>query len=1375
MHEYVVRTMAAAGVAALALAGAAEARFAPTAAGLPVMTRAPSVNGVIEEEEWNGAARWVGVCGLGGSTLTHRAATLWLGSDGRRIYLAVKSETPPDRPLVANHKPAEDDSDTEAFRDDSIEVWLDPYKQASPARGLYQGIFNSLGALYDVNHQPPDAWRGDWQVANRVVDGWWHCEASISLESLGAKGPLPGQTWGFRLVRNWRAPGKQAPLSPLALHFSDRGSMCVVRWLAAAPVVQMLDTRTADGKQVSYSLRLRNPCQAPVTVHLRLDSQPTDSQHAYLEETVTLAPGETRPFKLDHFACHAEEPIYTRVHVASPDGAAVYFHREYTWHVGRPAKRWGEIVKELTPLDRIRNALTFHASFDEGVDADFAKGDATGNPAVVGEGRVQLVEGVSGKALLSGRDGVGMMYEIAGNLKIEEGTLSMWVRRVEWLDAKGDMSHSLFQVGRPGKGYFGFQKARFNRSLPYVQFYMIQYPWRQSLALNVAGDVTGWKPSEWHWIVMTWTAEQMSLYVDGLKKGSRGFTPPLSERDLTSTRFSIGKTSGGSEQTAVDEVRVFDRAFSEAEVRRARLFCQSSEGAAAWEAVQFDFGHYPYSRKLKARVDLNALKGREQVRGARLELRRVGSDEPLATIELPPFENAASEVIADVPDLPDGQYQLALRLEGGPEELRGELVREFPRQRFEWEGNRIGMSERILPPFTPIEVRGRTVRTVLREHVVSEQGLWQQVVAKGEPILAGPIGFEITINGKRRETEGRSLSVARKSDLEANVAAEWTAGAVTGRVTGRFDYDGMLDCGLELSGGEVDRVDLVIPVKDAMAPLGHFCGERLRANFAGYVPEGQGVVWDASKTLKHDLVGPFCPYIWVGAEERGICWFAENDRGWAVVDKTPCQEIERRDGVLTVRIRIIQERTALSEPRSIRFGLQATPVKPMPERPTNWRTWTNAKLPGAMHYLIAGSTLYIGTLHHEPFPFRRDLALWRKFGEARKTGNADYTFGDKWVDAYPEGLFKLRTKENCRNHVRGGFSYAGSQPDRYLVYVQGRGTTFRTPEFQTFQDEWTNSDYNTRIWRTGWQDGLAYRVEPVPSWQDFTLWWLKKQMEEFTDGLYFDNFFMIPVKDRGISSAYLRADGRIQPAVPVRNMRRMMRRTAGMYLEAGRHPMIGPHMTNTTLVPVMAFAQYGLDWEWHYGRSDYQDRWTRDHIRAACIGRQTGCAPVVIAIGSRGGDEAEVEWLNRSFNGVALTHELIPCWYTTNRHIPHQERKQRTTSRDLFFKTRAELLAAGVGTEVCRTYNYWAPGYPAAVAGIESSSIVHRGRGRTFVTVADWGEGGAASVTLDSAALRLSPDFRAVDSETGEAVPRSGNTLTFTLKKHDYKTIVIED
>ena len=1149
--------------------------------------------------------------------------------------------------------------------------------------------------------------------------------------------------------------------------------MASVRWAADAPVTQMLAHRSPDGRGASYALQIHNPHARALAAHVRIDSQPTDSQHAYLDQTYAVAPGATQAVKLDHPACMSEETIYTRIRVSSADRARVYFHREFNWTLARK-HTWDEAGETAGPLERIKRALTFHASFDKGPDADVARGDpANQAPRPAGRGFRQ-VEGLSGKAMLSGRDGASAAYANAKNLNIREGTLSMWIRPVDWQGpGQGDNNHTLFTNGIAGKGYFGVQMARQVSPGPYLCFYMIQYPWRKTAAIFATDEVPTWKSDAWHWVVLTWRTNEVSLYVDGQARGRQTLAPPLADRDLTSPVFRIGRPSG-KEQTAIDEVMLFDRCLSPTELRTAKAFCRAS-APDAWDAVDLKFAYYPYHGKLKAQVDINGLTGREQIRGATLAVRRIGGAEPVATVQMPRFVSHVSEVITDLPDLAQGEYQLALRLAGAPPGLKGELLRSFRRQRFKWEHNSIGKSDRILPPFTPIRVAGRTVSTVLRDHQMNAQGLWDQVVSKGKPILAAPIRFQAWRSGRPVALKTQSIEFTDVKPTHVTTQATWSAGDARGRVTSDIGYDGMMLCRLELWAGALDRLDLVIPLKDSMAPLAHLCGERCRANFAGYVPKGTGVVWDSSKSLKHEIVGPFTPYLWLGAEERGLCWFAETDRGWALDRTTPCQQIERNRGVLTLRVRLIQKPTRLDPPRRIRFCLQATPVKPMPERPANWRRWCAVNRPGAMHFTIAGSSLYAGHIRHDPFPYKRDVTVWQKLGECRRTGKVDRDFARAWVDRYPPELLKGPGREKYMRSVLAGQYMASRQPKRFLLYVQGRGVTFRTPEFQTFQDEWTHADYTTRVWPQGYRAGLSYTAGPVPSWQDYNLWWLKQQMETFSDGLYFDCFYILPYQDRVTSHAYRLPDGRIQPGLPILNMREMMKRTATMYIEADRHPMIGPHMTNSTLVPVMAFAQFGLDWEWHYGRQDFQDRWSRDHIRAACTGLQTGCAPVVIGIGAKGGSAEEVEWLHRTFNGVVLTHELIPVWYTMNRYLKPAERRKRRTSQALYYDIRELLFSVDIGTDACRTYNYWQSDYPLRANRADTSGIVHRGKGKAVIILTDWGKGGELRLALDAQRLRLQPGFRAVDFETGQPVSTDGMELAFTLKAHDFKTIVIED
>ncbi len=159
-------------------------------------------------------------------------------------------------------------------------------------------------------------------------------------------------------------------------------------------------------------------------------------------------------------------------------------------------------------------------------------------------------------------------------------------------------------------------------------------------------------------------------------------------------------------------------------------------------------------------------------------------------------------------------------------------------------------------------------------------------------------------------------------------------------------------------------MQLVIPMKTSETWLMHPVTDLLRFHYAGRIPNGKGKLWDYGGKLRDvrytdsgepdangkvwdsrhvgrwQLPGPFVPYIWLGGPERGICWFAENDRDWSLDPEQPTLEI-RRQGETHFACRAAGHRpVVLSAPRHDgTFGLMATPAKPMPETPVSFRRW----------------------------------------------------------------------------------------------------------------------------------------------------------------------------------------------------------------------------------------------------------------------------------------------------------------------------------------------------------------------------------------------------------------------------------------------------
>ena len=156
---------------------------------------------------------------------------------------------------------------------------------------------------------------------------------------------------------------------------------------------------------------------------------------------------------------------------------------------------------------------------------------------------------------------------------------------------------------------------------------------------------------------------------------------------------------------------------------------------------------------------------------------------------LEPDADGVFDDVVDLPDLKaatlssgDGGYTARVAVPGHAD-FRKELA--FRRDVFAWEGNKIGLSDAVPPPFTPVRRDGSRVSVVLRDHDIGEFGLWNQVVAAGKPLLARPM--RIVAGG------GGSMP----SGIDAKTS---------------WDVDGMMEWTLVLPAGKCGPMSLEIPM-----------------------------------------------------------------------------------------------------------------------------------------------------------------------------------------------------------------------------------------------------------------------------------------------------------------------------------------------------------------------------------------------------------------------------------------------------------------------------------------------------------------------------------------------------------------------------------
>jgi hypothetical protein len=80
-----------------------------------------------------------------------------------------------------------------------------------------------------------------------------------------------------------------------------------------------------------------------------------------------------------------------------------------------------------------------------------------------------------------------------------------------------------------------------------------------------------------------------------------------------------------------------------------------------------------------------------------------------------------------------------------------------------------------------------------------------------------------------------------------------------------------------------------------------------------------------------------------------LSWFADSDEGWSSAADQSAIEIIRADGQVKLVMNIVAKPVTLDKPRTIRFGLMATPFKPLlpireiPRRAVNWLSAVDGK------------------------------------------------------------------------------------------------------------------------------------------------------------------------------------------------------------------------------------------------------------------------------------------------------------------------------------------------------------------------------------------------------------------------------------------------
>jgi len=870
------------------------------------------------------------------------------------------------------------------------------------------------------------------------------------------------------------------------------------------------------------------------------------------------------------------------------------------------------------PYFRDRGDLVLHLDFNRRLDPAVAPSGTT-CPAFDADERARedelepekasrlFADGVERQSLILSRKGLEAEYHGSRLILPERGTVAFWVRPLNW-----DNSVRWNRFAPWGMKYVPIFMIRCGEKTC-VSFSLIQTPDEDSCAYPV--DLN---PGTWTHICAVWEGRRTVWYVNGIRWMHGGswqwrFAPWPEDASLALV-FARDES-----ECALDDFRIYSRALSPSEIANlAAMFdvrhelrplpdldlILNANGVLGRVDIETYLLHPDYAKAafLRATVierDSGRVIGRQEFPCDSLSC----LTERISTERM---RFASYDVKAEVLDA-DGRF-----LFGG--------TAAFDRNAPPWWGNRIGISERVMPDWKPIEVKGGNISVAMAAIEFSDSGLPELIVSKSQKVIAGPVAMTV-VSGDGSTNDllpvPGSLTVAPKGEVRVDFEGRSAGGGLIADTRGYVEFDGMMWFRIAMApAGEPVKIRslvLKIPYEAESSRFIHWWSGNHgfrdpRVVHVGVLPSGEGMVFRSTGgnvSLYPRMRGSFMPYVMLCGDQCGMAWFAQNDKGWTQSTNTPAVAVERYGGRVELRLNIITELVELDRTREFEFGLHPIPVR---ELKSGWRATPNW---GVFPDSFCGFNLKGGSA--------TDFF--------RHPENMDWEAVARRFKGRPEEMERQGVAAFRRLYHRDPL------PHEMIVY----GLYYDLRRVDSFPQ-------HTREWGELWPAGRY-----LPEIVDYFVWiwdeWLRRG---FAKGVYMDDCYNAPLDALESGVAYELPDGHIQPGFQWLGQREMLKRFRQACWDRQIVPHMCAHTTHTYFIPYHSFFDTILDGEdfYQYPQEDrdFMDSWPPERLRFM---HPSKWGPVSTWLGWTAGGTATGKyptWTfrhNRAYVGALLVHDLL--------------------------------------------------------------------------------------------------------------------------------------
>ncbi len=524
------------------------------------------------------------------------------------------------------------------------------------------------------------------------------------------------------------------------------------------------------------------------------------------------------------------------------------------------------------------------------------------------------------------------------------------------------------------------------------------------------------------------------------------------------------------------------------------------------------------------------------------------------------------EDLIELPGVEPGEYQVKLSLvdAGGKPLLTRDgikLAKKDEAKEFaKWWGNKLGDTEKVLQPFEPMRVSGNgpfgggtQIACTRRVYHLDSLGLPRQIESNGGKVLWAPACIIVKVAGKGQLVPTRS-KVKITSQKDWRVEFEGSPAKAAGIVftsKGSVEQDGLVEIQLTFAPDgapvEIEELRIEWPLDDTdglhMACIGQ--GNNYCARSIGKVPDGKGEVWNTLKgiglTGSGLTTGSFTDNLWLGTERRGLLWTADSDRGWEPDDRVPAHSLVREGKPVLIRNNIVGRKLRLAEPRTIRFGYNATPFRHL--------------IPGWRLNQVSAANGFSGGKYKVNWDTGQDFfsILSPPFPDEKR-----------WPEYY--AYCKAECDKISQRGLYDGSARLGMWTNNQIAL---RGYMNKSIEPGVY-------DYFAGDWVPGGEI-LS------PTYRDYMMWLQNRLIREggCTHFYYDISFTGHFARALAAGFGYRLPDGRIQPESDASNLRAWYKRVWALMQETGQYPGgVSGHATNSICLKALPFSDSILDSEY---------------------------------------------------------------------------------------------------------------------------------------------------------------------------------------------------